>query len=77
MGWLSMLVKQELLDEIEVHFLIVGHTHTTIDQYFGVISKLIRRTSFIGTPLALEHLLRNGIKRKPMVKRRFYINFYC
>ena len=37
-----------LLDEIYVNFLIVGHTHISIDQYFSVLSRVINRAEFIG-----------------------------
>ena len=42
---------------IEVYFLIVGHTHTSIDQYFSVISRLVYGTYFIGSPISLASLL--------------------
>ena len=36
----------------------MGHTHASIDQYFSVISKAIKKAVFIGTPLALLELIR-------------------
>ena len=41
-----------------MNFLIVGHTHASIDQYFSVIAKAIRNSHFIGTPVALMELIR-------------------
>ena len=52
-----MLVQADSFDVIDVHFLIVGHTHASIDQYFSVLAKQIFRSDFIGSPLALEVLL--------------------
>ncbi len=40
-----------------MHFLIVGHTHSLIDQYFSVISKKIFKAEFIATPYALHALI--------------------
>ena len=47
---------------MEVFFLIVGHTHESIDQYFSVLAREISKTNFIGSPLSLESLLgREGV----------------
>ena len=51
-AYLSLLVEQGHFDEIQVNFLIVGHTHTTIDQYFSVITKQLYE-KFVGSPLSL------------------------
>jgi len=40
-----------------MHFLIVGHTHCVIDQYFSVISRKIFNAEFIATPHALHALI--------------------
>ena len=42
---------------LEVYFLIVGHTHCSIDQYFSVTSRDIGKCDFIGSPLALVALM--------------------
>jgi hypothetical protein len=55
--YLSLLVDEFYFDKIEVGFLVVGHTHSSIDQYFSVISKAIKKSSFIGSPLALLKLI--------------------
>ena len=55
-----MLVENHKFDEILVNFLIVGHTHTSIDQYFSVISRKIREASWIGSPLSLLWLLQHA-----------------
>ena len=46
-----------MFDKVELFFLIVGHTHASIDQYFSVLANLIIGCDFIGSPLALEYLL--------------------
>ena len=57
-AYYSLLVESFSFDEIEIGFLIVGHTHASIDQYFSVISKAIKKAKFIGTPMALLELMR-------------------
>jgi hypothetical protein len=59
-AYLSLLIENHIFDEIEVGFLIVGHTHSSIDQYFSVISKAIKskKTRFIGSPLAMKEIVR-------------------
>lgn len=52
----ALLVELGYFEKITVGFLIVGHTHASIDQYFSCLRKLIRRASFIASPLALQHL---------------------
>jgi hypothetical protein len=41
-GFYCVLIESWIFDEIEIAFLIVGHTHASIDQYFSVISKAIK-----------------------------------
>ena len=52
----SLLVELGYFDKITVGFLIIGHTHASIDQYFSCLRSLIRSASFIASPLALQHL---------------------
>ena len=56
-SYLSMLIDKEYFKKIEVFFLIVGHTHASIDQYFSVLAREIYKSAFIGSPLALAALL--------------------
>eukprot|EP01034_Spumella_vulgaris_P021246 gene21246-27263_t len=58
LAFYSLLIEGYNFDEIEIAFLIVGHTHASIDQYFSVIAKAIRKVEFIGTPIALLELIR-------------------
>jgi len=57
-SYLSLLVEQDYFKEINVGFLVVGHTHSSIDQYFSVLSKAIQSKTFIGSPLALLNLIK-------------------
>jgi len=43
-----MLVQTRVFDEIDEFFLIVGHTHCLVDQYFSVLSGAIHKSMFIG-----------------------------
>ena len=36
-GFLAWLVLVGLYDEVEMHFLIVGHTHDLVDSMFGTL----------------------------------------
>ncbi len=56
MAYLSLLVESGEFDEIHMNYLIVGHTHSLIDQFFSVLSKAIKMANFIGSPLALRDL---------------------
>ena len=63
-AYFSLLVQDRHFRVVEVFFLIVGHTHASIDQYFSILSKLIWSSEFVGSPLALEALL----KKEGLVK---------
>ena len=54
--FMSQLVEECYFDKIEVFYLIVGHTHNILDQWFSVLSKAIRAAEFIGSVLALHAL---------------------
>jgi len=57
--YLSGLVEFDYFEVIYIWFLIVGHTHNSVDQYFSVLSKLLFSIFFCGSPLALAYLLAN------------------
>jgi len=42
MAFAAQLVEAGIFEEIELNFLIVGHTHEDIDQYFSVISRYFK-----------------------------------
>lgn len=64
--YLSMLVEERRFESIQVNFLIVGHTHSKVDQYFSTMSKLIKAQSFIATPPAFRFLLGTMIGQRPL-----------
>lgn len=57
MAYCSLLVEFKRFDTIRMNFLIVGHTHNLIDQYFSVISTKIYQAMFIASPMALHALI--------------------
>jgi hypothetical protein len=77
--WLSLLVENNIFDEIEVNFLIVGHTHASIDQFFSVLAKAIERTKFICSPLGIEDVIRKAFSeacgREVVVIRRISVYY--
>jgi hypothetical protein len=77
---MSLLIESFVFDRIEVNFLIVGHTHSSIDQYFSVLSARIHSTFFIGSPLALMNLLKQAhsskkIECRPTVCRQISVYY--
>jgi hypothetical protein len=56
-AYIALLVQEGHFKVVEVFFLIVGHTHASIDQYFSILATAIWLCEFIGSPLALEALL--------------------
>lgn len=76
--YLSYLNETFVYDRIEVNFLIVGHTHAKIDQYFSVLSRAIKNSPFIGSPLALIHLIANAHSDKgdrPAFVRQIHVYY--
>jgi hypothetical protein len=75
-GYLSMLIELNHFDEIHVHFLIVGHTHSDPDQMFSVLTRKINSTLFIGSPMAFRGLLKiahNNADLRPIVVREINV----
>ena len=87
-AYFALLVQEGHFTKIEVFFLIVGHTHASIDQYFSVISRQIYWCNFLGSPLALEQLLSResfdmfswsraktkvSVKAKPLLVRKISV----
>jgi Na+/H+-dicarboxylate symporter len=77
---MTLLTESYIFDKIYVNFLIVGHTHSSIDQYFSVLSGAIKLTQFIGSPLTLFALLSKAHKiesksRRPTVIRQIIVYF--
>jgi hypothetical protein len=79
-SYLSLLVERHDFDTIKVNFLIVGHTHCIVDQYFSTLSQKIRACEFIGTPMALKHLFdikndEKSVYKPPLINRQLDV-FY-
>lgn len=75
-GYISMLVESGLLEDVTANFLIVGHTHTSIDQFFSVLSKKITKQKFIATPLSMAYLLKHAhsvTTERPQIFRRIKV----
>ena len=60
----SHLIEAGYVDEIEMFFLIVGHTHNHLDQWFSVLSKAIKRSDKLMTVIALHELFRLAHKMR-------------
>jgi hypothetical protein len=76
--YLSMLVEMCDFDRIDVNFLVVGHTHASIDQFFSVLAKAIDRTKCIVSPLALKKVIKEAFvndirQRKVIVVRQIRV----
>jgi hypothetical protein len=58
--------------------LVVGHTHSTIDQYFSVLANAINKCDFIGSGDALRYLFDTTLagKLKPKINRRIEVGGY-
>jgi len=70
MFYQSMLVEAGIFKSIQVNFLMVGHTHANVDQYFSTISKLIKKQALIATPPALRFMLETMLGVRPLLPPR-------
>ena len=71
-AYLSLLVEQRHFDEIRVNFLIVGHTHAPIDQYFSVITKKLFG-KFVGSPESLRNLFNQC--QDPLINSQIFVQY--
>lgn len=62
-----MLVEMGRFSEVYMNYLIVGHTHSLIDQFFSILSKAIDSVDFIGSPLGLCTLLKQHQTAGPRI----------
>lgn len=77
-AFFASVIELEIFDEIRVNFLIVGHTHSNLDQFFSVYSKKIRKSEFIASPLAMQELYNsahNLTKHPEFEPRRHALEF--
>lgn len=68
-AYCSVLVELCLFKVIQVNFLIVGHTHCSVDRMFGTFSDRINACKFIASPHALRHLLATSIVDRQVFNR--------
>ena len=68
--YFSLLVERHIFDEISMGFLIVGHTHSSIDQFFSVLCNAIEASKFIGSPMALHELYSKCSNDQRMIPKR-------
>ena len=45
-AFFSLLIESKQIKFVELHFLLVGHTHCSVDQYFSVLSKVSKSFAF-------------------------------
>jgi hypothetical protein len=65
--YLALLVKRGIFKTVQVNFLLVGHTHDRVDQFFSCISRQLSRED-AWTPAELRRQIRAGYtvsKKKP------------
>ena len=85
-AYASALVECGYFDIMEINFLIVGHTHSSIDQYFSVLSKAIDSAEWIGSPISLQALCSQAhkatrgdndeiIDRRPSINRQIEVYY--
>jgi hypothetical protein len=67
------IIEEWYVDSIEIiFFILAGHTHNILDQWFGVLAATIRKANFIGSFIALYELYRiahDESSRKLRLKR--------
>lgn len=71
-GYLSLLNYLGHFDTIQINYLIVGHTHGPIDQYFSVLSYKLYAQSFVGSPMALQCLFSEC--ENPQIIRQIWVH---
>ena len=72
-GYLTLLNQSGNFDTIQINFLIVGHTHGPIDQYFSVLTNKLWDTYFVGSPMALQCLFMEC--ESPSVSRQLHVHY--
>ena len=66
LAYLNMLVRKRIFKKIKLGFLIVGHTHDTIDQMFSKFSKKLNRVKCFSLPV-LERELKSAYTPTPVI----------
>ncbi|XP_052075824.1 uncharacterized protein LOC127713918 [Mytilus californianus] len=65
--FLAMLVKAEIVKKIKLSFLMVGHTHEDVDQFFSRISVKCHQQAAVTLP-DLHQLISTSIKPMPYIE---------
>jgi nicotinamide riboside kinase len=60
------------MDVVHISFLLVGHTHVLIDQYFSVIGRHIDNVKFIGSHHSMKQVFEKCLfhNNKPLIQRK-------
>ena len=61
----SLILELDVVHQIEINFLIVGHTHDSLDQEFSVVSNALEACNYIASPLGLHEVFKNCHKSNP------------
>ena len=69
-------MEQFYFDCIELFFLIVGHTHNILDQWFSVLGNAIIRAHFIGSVLAMHELYKSSHSEKKKNPEVYQLRVY-
>lgn len=69
----SVLVELGRFDEITMGFLLVGHTHASIDQYFSCLRKRIRQALYIASPAAMRKLFAYALDEEEEARSVFRV----
>ncbi|XP_076090729.1 uncharacterized protein LOC143062813 isoform X2 [Mytilus galloprovincialis] len=65
--FLAMLVKAEIVKKIKLSFLMVGHTHEDVDQFFSRISVKCHQQAAVTLP-DLHQLISTSVKPMPSIQ---------
>lgn len=68
MAYLSLLIELGYFLTIRLSFLIVGHTHCIIDQWFSSITKILQSVHFVATPFAIEELVMEKRQKSTFIR---------
>ena len=63
-GFLAALVLHDYCHEVQLSFLLVGHTHEDIDQFFSVLTRHMNNAKVVKTPQAFQEELQKAATGK-------------
>jgi hypothetical protein len=56
-GFLSLLTARKVFEEIQLGFLLVGHTHGDIDGYFNYVSDVLQKSNTFNLVDLIKHFM--------------------